>query len=154
MFMKYESRHASHVFHFSYGHLYLTSFLSSIRWFRIENLVIWRTITSLALWIIWKARRNVVLIMLTYMSAPCLLNFGCYLSIHYVVNMMICKVQLMFYGNVKWPLRNNGKGFTYFRIQLLVWGGIIPYLLLCCIAHSYCSTCFIYDILCLIRCLY
>ena len=27
--MKYESVHASHVFHFSHGHLYLTSFLSS-----------------------------------------------------------------------------------------------------------------------------
>ena len=53
--MKYESRHASHVFHISHGHLYLNSFPSSIPRFRIENLVIWRTITSLALWIIWKA---------------------------------------------------------------------------------------------------
>ena len=58
--MRYESTHASHVFHFSHGHLYLTSFPSSIPRFRIENLVIWRTITSLALWIIWKARCDVV----------------------------------------------------------------------------------------------
>ena len=58
--MKYESRHASHVFHFSHGHLYLTSFPSSIRRFRIEILVIWRIITSLALWIIWTMRCDVV----------------------------------------------------------------------------------------------
>ena len=51
--MKYESRHASHVFHFSHGYLYLTSFPSFIPRFRIEILVIWRIITSLALWIIW-----------------------------------------------------------------------------------------------------
>ena len=58
--MKHETRHASHVFHFPHGHLYLTSFPSSIRRrFRIENLVIWHTITSLALWIIWKARCDV-----------------------------------------------------------------------------------------------
>ena len=54
--MRYESTHASYVFHFSHGHLSLTSFPSSIWRFRIKNLVIWRTITSLALWIIWKAR--------------------------------------------------------------------------------------------------
>ena len=38
--MKYESRHASLVFHFSYGQLHLTSFPSSIARFRIEILVI------------------------------------------------------------------------------------------------------------------
>ena len=86
------------------------------------------------------------LIMLAYISTPCLLNFGCYFSIHYIVNMMVYKVQLMFYGNVKWPLRNDGKGFTYFQIQLLVWGGIMPYLLFCCIARSFCSTSFSYMI--------
>ena len=59
------------------------------------------------------------------------------LSIHYVIDMMINRVQLMFYGNVKWHLRNDGKGFTYFQIQLLVWGGIMPYLLFCCIARSF-----------------
>ena len=58
----------------------------------------------------------------------------------------------MFYGKVKWPLINNGKGFTYFQIQLLVWVGIMPYLLFCCIARSFFSTCFLYDIICLIRC--
>ena len=58
--MRYESTHASHVFRFSYGHLSLTSFPSSIPWFRIKNLVIWRTITSLDLWIIWKARCDYV----------------------------------------------------------------------------------------------
>ena len=58
--MKYDSRHASHVFQFSHGHLNLTSFPSFIRRFRIENLVIWRTIMSLAFWIIWKARYDVV----------------------------------------------------------------------------------------------
>ena len=58
--MRYESAHASHVFHFSHGHLCLTAFPSSIRRFRIENLVIWRTITSLALGIIWKARCDFV----------------------------------------------------------------------------------------------
>ena len=39
-----------------YGHLSLTSFPSSIKRFRIKNLVIWLNITSLALWIIWKAK--------------------------------------------------------------------------------------------------
>ena len=58
--MKYESRHASHVFHFSHGHLYLTSFPYCIQRFRIENMVIWRTITPLAFWIIWKARCDAV----------------------------------------------------------------------------------------------
>ena len=38
------------------GHLSLTSFPSSIPRFRIKNPVICRTITSLALWIIWKVR--------------------------------------------------------------------------------------------------
>ena len=58
--MRYESTHVSHVFHFSHGHLYLTSFPFSIPRFRIENLVIWRTIMSLALWTIWKMRCKVV----------------------------------------------------------------------------------------------
>ena len=58
--MNYESRHASHVFPFSHGHLYLTSFQSSIQRFRIEKLVIWCTIMSLALWIIWKVRYDAV----------------------------------------------------------------------------------------------
>ena len=58
--LKYESTHASHVFHFSHRHLNLTSFPSSIPRFRIENLVIWRTIMSLALWIIWKARCDLI----------------------------------------------------------------------------------------------
>ena len=43
-----------------YRHHSLTSFPSSIPRFRIKNLVIWRTITSLALWIIWKARCNFI----------------------------------------------------------------------------------------------
>ena len=47
--MKYESRLASHVFHFCHGHLYLTSFPYFILRFEIENMVIWHTITSLAL---------------------------------------------------------------------------------------------------------
>ena len=54
--IRYESTHVSHVFHFSHGHLYLTSFPSSITLFRIEILVIWRTIMSLVLWIIWEVR--------------------------------------------------------------------------------------------------
>ena len=58
--MKYETMHASHVFRFSYENLSLTSFPSSIQRFRIKNLVIWHTITSLALWIIWKARCDYV----------------------------------------------------------------------------------------------
>ena len=58
--MKYESRHVSHVIHFSHGYLYLTSFPSFIPRFRIEILVIWRSITSLALWTIWKVRYDVV----------------------------------------------------------------------------------------------
>ena len=37
---------------------------------------------------------------------------------------------------------------------LFVWNGITPYLLLCSIDDIYCSTCFIYDSNCLIRCLY
>ena len=45
-------------------------------------------------------------------------------------------------GKRKWPLRIDGNDFTYFRIQLMVWGGITPYLLLCCIIDLYCSTCF------------
>ena len=58
--IRYESTHVSHVFHFSHGHLYLTSFPSSTRRLRIEILVIWRTITSLALRIIWKVRCDIV----------------------------------------------------------------------------------------------
>ena len=58
--MKYESRHASHVFHFSHGYFYLTSFPYFIPRFRIEILVIWHIITSLALWTIWKMRCDVV----------------------------------------------------------------------------------------------
>ena len=54
--MKYESMHTSHVFHFSNGDIYLTSFPSFIPRFRTEILVIWRTITSLAIWTIWKMR--------------------------------------------------------------------------------------------------
>ena len=56
--MRYRSTHASHVFDFSHEHLSLTSFPSSIRSFRIKNQVIWHTIMSLALWIIWKAKCN------------------------------------------------------------------------------------------------
>ena len=58
--MKYESTHASHVFHFSYGHLSLTSFPSFIGQFRIKNQVIWHITMLLALWIIWKTRGNSV----------------------------------------------------------------------------------------------
>ena len=58
--MRYESTHVSHVFPFSHGHLSLTPFPSSICRFKIKNLVIWRTITLLALWIIWKARCDFV----------------------------------------------------------------------------------------------
>ena len=58
--MKYESMHASHVFQFSNGDIYLTSFPSFIPRFRTKNLVIWRTITSLALWTIWKMRCEAV----------------------------------------------------------------------------------------------
>ena len=54
--MRYETMHVSHVFSFSYGHLSLTSFASYIQLFKIKNLVIWRTITLLALWIIRKQR--------------------------------------------------------------------------------------------------
>ena len=89
-----------------------------------------------------------------HISTLCLLNSGCYLFTHYVVNMMICRVRLMFCGNVKWPLKTDGKNFTYFRVQLLVWSGIMSYLLLCCIVDRYCSPCFIYDIIRLMRCLY
>ena len=82
------------------------------------------------------------------------LTYGCHLTTHYIVNMMICKVRVMFCGKCKWPLRTYVKDFTHFRIQLLVWSGIMTYLLLCFIDCSYCSTCFIYDIVCLIICLY
>ena len=68
------------ILYFSYGHLSLTSFPSSIRQFRIKNLVIWHTITLLALWIIWKARCDSILTMVAYTSALCLMNSGCYLS--------------------------------------------------------------------------
>ena len=114
------------VFHVSYGHLSLTSFPSSIPRFRIKNLVIWHTIISLALWIMWKARCDYVFnnvhIHLNTMLIELWMLF---------VHKLHCKVWMMFYGNVKWPLRIEGNDFTYFRIQLLVWSGIIPYLLLC-----------------------
>ena len=77
-----------------------------------------------------------------------------YLFTHYMVNTMICRVWVTFCGKGKWPLRTNGKDFPYFRIQLLVLSGIMPYLLLCCIVDIYCSTCFIYDNIYLIICLY
>ena len=101
-------------------HLFKTSFPYSIPQFRIENLVIWCTITSLALWIIWKARCDVIFCNAHIHLRIMLTEFRLLFVHTHVVNMMICKVQLMFYGNVKWPLRNNGKGFTYFQIQLLV----------------------------------
>ena len=94
------------------------------------------------------------LIMIAYISALCLLNFGCYLSTHYVVNMMICRVRLMFRGNVTWPIETDGNDFTYLWIRLLVWSGIMSYLLLCCMVDSYCSICVIHDIICLIIRLY
>ena len=54
--MRYESTHASHVVYVFLWIPPLTSFPSSIWWFRILNMFIWRIIMSLALWIIWKAR--------------------------------------------------------------------------------------------------
>ena len=97
--MRYESRHASHVFHFSHGHLYLTSFPSSITWFGLEYLVIWCTITSLALWIIWKARCDTVFNNAHIHLCTMLIEF-LLLLVHTLHGQYEDLQHMIFYGNV------------------------------------------------------
>ena len=101
--MRYENTHASHVYQVLHGHLSLTPFPSSIRRFKIKNIVIWRTITLLDIWVIWKANVILFFTMFTYIYALCLLTSECYMFTHYLVNMMIYKVRMMFCGKCKRP---------------------------------------------------
>ena len=88
-------------------------------------------------------------------STLCLLISGCCLFTHFMGNMIICRVRMMFCGNGKWPLRTDGMDSNYFQRQLLVQSEIMPYLCLCWIVDSkYCSTCsyMTSSVDCIIRC--
>ena len=99
-------------------------------------MVIWRTTMSLALWVIWTARCDYVFNNVHIHLNTMLIEFWM-LFVHTLRgHRMISRVRMMFCGNNKWPFRTDGKDSTYFRLQLLVRSGIMPYLLLCWIADS------------------